>query len=288
VASVNGQKVTAAQALKLLQAMPAADLQRLQQNGGGLPNALTQIFMMQHLADVAAQQHLDQQEAVKSQLDFLRQNVLAQAYIAKVGDATNPTPADLRSYYDQHPQEFQEVKLSAIVVNFTPAGAPAQPGQSGAAKTDAEAKAKADDLVKKIRAGSNFADLAKTDSDYKASADKGGQMGTYSPEKLPKEIGTAVMKLKDGEITDPIREASGYYILKLDGTSKKTFEQAQNDIVAQLKNAEVRKVLDQTNQQYQVQVQDGDFFNLPGTTGAATSPSLARPNPGQPKTTATK
>ena len=141
--------------------------------------------------------------------------------------------------------------------------------------------------MKKLRGGANFADLAKSDSDHKASADKGGQLGTYAPDKLPKEISDPLFKLKAGEITDPIRESSGFYILKLESLDKKTFEQAQGDIVTQLKSQEVRKVIDQTNAQYQVQVQDTDFFGLPGTTSPNT-PSLNRPSPGQPKAPAGK
>ncbi|MFZ0594034.1 MAG: hypothetical protein WAM39_26490, partial [Bryobacteraceae bacterium] len=81
VATVNGQKVTAQQALKLLQAMPQAELQRFQQAGGGLPTALQQIFLMQHLSDLALQQHLDQQEPWKTELQFTQANTLAQAYV---------------------------------------------------------------------------------------------------------------------------------------------------------------------------------------------------------------
>ncbi len=282
IATVNGQKITAGQALKLLQAMPQGEMQRIQQGGGGLPTILQQIMLMQHLSDLAAQKHLDQQEPVKSQLEFYRENMLAQAYIGQISNTANPSAQTAKTYYDQHPQQFQEAKLSAIIVNFTPAGAPPPPNTPGA-RTEAQAKAKADELVKKLRGGANFADVAKTDSDHKASADKGGQLGSYSPDKLPKEISEPVFKLKPGEVTDPVREASGFYILKLDSLDKKTFEQAQGDIVTQLKNDEVRKFLDQQNQQYQVQVQDPNFFNLPGTTSSST-PSLARPNaPGQPK-----
>lgn len=286
VATVNGQKVTAEQALKLLQAVPQNELQQIQQKGGGLPSALQQIFLMQHLSTLAAQQHLEQQEPLKTQIEFNKENILAQAYINQISEKANPSAQDVKSFYDQHPQDFQEAKLSAIIVNFTPNGAKAAPNTPGA-RSEEQAKAKADDLVKKLRGGANFADLAKSDSDHKASADKGGQLGTYAPDKLPKEISDPLFKLKAGEITDPIRESSGFYILKLESLDKKTFEQAQGDIVTQLKSQEVRKVIDQTNAQYQVQVQDTDFFGLPGTTSPNT-PSLNRPSPGQPKAPAGK
>lgn len=281
VAQVNGQNVTAGQALKMLQAMPSAELQRFQQGGGGLSTALQQLFMMQHLAQIAAEQHLDQKDPWKSQLAFYRDNMLAQAYVSQITNSANPSSQDVKNYFDQHPQEFQGAKLSAIIINFTPAGGAPAPNTPGA-KTEAQAKAKADAAVKKLRGGANFADVVKTDSDHKASADKGGELGTFSPDKLPKEISEPVFKLKPGEITDPIREANGFYILKLDSLGKKTFEQAQADIVNTLKQDRVRKVLDQTNQQYQVQVKDAAFFNLPGAT-SSTTPSLAHPTPGQPK-----
>jgi parvulin-like peptidyl-prolyl isomerase len=287
VATVNGQKVTAEQALKLLQAVPANELNQIRQRGGGLPAALQQIFLMQHLSSLAAQQHMDQQEPLKTQIEFSKENILAQAYVNDLGRKANPSADEVKAFYDQHPQDFQEAKLSAIIVNFTPTGAPAAPNAQGA-RTEAQAKEKADGLVKKLRGGANFADLAKSDSDHKASADKGGELGTFAPDKLPKEISEPVSKLKAGEITDPIRESSAYYILKLESSNKKTFEQAQGDIVSQLKNQQVQKAIDQANAQYQVQVQDTEFFELPGTTKPNT-PSLSHPSsPGQPKAPAAK
>jgi hypothetical protein len=54
--------------------------------------------------------------------------------------------------------------------------------------------------------------------------------------------------------------------------------------VAVLKNNEVKKTLDQASQQYRVQVQDSDFFDLSSNAApAAASPSLERRSPGQPK-----
>jgi hypothetical protein len=283
VATANGQKVTAAQAVQLLQAIPPTEMQQIQRGGGGLSAALQQVLLMKHLSELATQQHLDQQDAFKSQLEFYRENMLAQAYVAQASSAATPSAQDIKNYYDQHSQQFQEAKISAIIVNFTPTGATPAPNTPGS-RTEAQAKAKADDLVKKIRGGAQFAEVAKTDSDHKASADKGGQLGSYAPDKLPKEISDPVFKLKAGEVTDPVREASGYYILKLDSLDKKTFEQAQNDIVAQLKNDQVRKIIDQ----YQVQVQDSDFFSVPGQTGANT-PSLNRSSaPGQPRVAASQ
>ena len=281
VATVNGQKVTAAQALKYLQAMPANDLQRFQQGGGGLSTALQQIFMMQHLSELATQQHLDQQDPLKQQLEFSREQLLAQAYLTQVSNSTNPTAEATKSYYDAHSQNFQEAKLSAIIVSFTPTGAAPAPNTPGA-RTEEAARAKSDEIVKKLRGGANFADVAKTDSDHKPSADKGGELGSFSPDRLPKEISDPVFKLKVGEIADPIREPSGFYIIKLDGVNKKTFEQSQSDIIAQLKNEQVRKLLDQQNQQFQIQVEDREFFNI-GTPTSSTTPAPSHPAPGQPK-----
>jgi peptidyl-prolyl cis-trans isomerase C len=280
VATIDGKPVTAQKAFKALQAMPPDQMKRFQQGQGGLQTALQQIYLMQHFADLAVQQHLDQQDPWKTQLDFYRENILAQAYITGLSNSTNPSSTDLKTYYDAHQPDFQEAKLSAIFVGFNPPGTPAAAGAT--VRTEQDAKAKADDLVKKLRAGGNFAELAKSDSDNKQSAEKGGELGTFTADKLPKEISQAVFKLKPGEITDPIRETTGFYILKVDSLNKKSFEQASGEIISTLKNEQLRKVMENTNKQYEVQVQDPTFFNLSESNGAKT-PSLERPAPGQPK-----
>ena len=276
VATINGQKVTAAEAQKVLATLPPQDLQRFKQQGMGLSGALQQLFMMRHFSELATQNHLDQQEPWKTQLQMTRDNLLAEAYITYLGNSSGIKTADIQSYYDSHQSEFEEARLSAILVSFSPAGAPVKEGTQ--TRTEQQAQEKAADLVKKLRAGADFATLARTESDNKPSAEKGGQLGSFTADKLPKNISEKVFVLKQGDITDPIREQNGFYILKIDSLTKKTFAEAQADIITRLKNENTRKIVGATFDQYKIQVQDHDFFD-----DAPATPSLQQPGQLAPK-----
>lgn len=86
-----------------------------------------------------------------------------------------------------------------------------------------KAKTKAEGLVKKLRKGADFAEIAVANSEGR-NALKGGDLGWRSDAELPSLFTDVVPNLKKGEISDPIRSSSGFHIIKITdkrgGTSK--------------------------------------------------------------------
>jgi peptidyl-prolyl cis-trans isomerase SurA len=78
----------------------------------------------------------------------------------------------------------------------------------------AAAKAKADDLEAKLKAGGDFSQLARSSSDGQTAA-QGGDLGTYKRGQLAKVLEDATFSLKAGDYTEPIRTKQGYVILKV-------------------------------------------------------------------------
>jgi len=77
-----------------------------------------------------------------------------------------------------------------------------------------KAKKKAEDLVKSLRNGANFEQTAIANSDGR-NALKGGDLGWRKEAELPSLFADIVPNLKKGSVSDPIRSASGYHIIKL-------------------------------------------------------------------------
>ncbi|MEQ1528725.1 MAG: peptidylprolyl isomerase [Methylococcales bacterium] len=87
--------------------------------------------------------------------------------------------------------------------------------KEAAASADIQkAKAKADALVEKLRAGQDFSQTAISNSDD-ANALKGGDLGWRTINDVPTLFTEAVGKLRQGELSDPIRSASGFHIIKI-------------------------------------------------------------------------
>ena len=79
-----------------------------------------------------------------------------------------------------------------------------------------EAKEKINSILKKVKAGEDFAQLAKRFSEDDASKDKGGQLGDLHPDSTLPEIGEEMVKLKEGGTSGIIKSQFGFHILKLD------------------------------------------------------------------------
>ena len=272
VASINGKQLTAKQVADLLKMVPE-DQRKSVPNLQGL---VQQLYMVTDLAQKASAQKLDQQPVTKQRLEWSRNTVLAQAYVENETKNNGVPPADAKQYYDSHTSEFDRAKVSGIVILFNAPGTPASAG--GVKRTEEEAKAKADDIEKKIKAGTDIATLARTESDDPQSAARGGELGQLSAAtpNVPADMKEVLFnKLQPGQVSEPVKGPNAYYILKLDSRSKEAFEQARPAIEQQLRSDKDRATQQKVVDQYKLQVTDESFFG--GTTSTAKVPSLANP-----------
>lgn len=104
--------------------------------------------------------------------------------------------------------EKDQAKLAELYKTY-----PIQLGASHILVTD-EAKAK--DLLKKIKAGEDFAKLAKENSIDTGSAKNGGSLGLFPRGVMVPEFETAAFNLKIGEVSEIVQSKFGYHIIKVD------------------------------------------------------------------------
>ena len=116
--------------------------------------------------------------------------------------------AEIQAYYNAHLADYktdEEVKTRHILVSVA-AGADAA--------TDAAAKAKAQDALKQLQAGGNFADLAKKFSDDPGSKDQGGELPMMPTSGLDPAYAKAAMALSPGQTSSLVRSQFGYHIIQ--------------------------------------------------------------------------
>jgi peptidyl-prolyl cis-trans isomerase D len=100
------------------------------------------------------------------------------------------------------------------------------------------ARAKAQDVEKQLRAGGNFADLAKKYSDDPGSKDKGGEIGWVTPQSayVPEFI-KGSLALNPGEISAPVQSSFGFHIIQAEekkAAGVKPFSEVKDQIAQQL------------------------------------------------------
>ena len=176
--------------------------------------------VIRRLDEIRKQNHMDTMEDLEKAArqqgvsfeDFkagIRDTVITQQVVRdEVGRRLQITQSQEQAYYDAHKQEFaqpEQIKLSEILI---PTAADAD--DAGVA----QAKAKADDIEAKLKAGGNFDALAKANSGG-PTADKGGDLGLYKRGALAKVLEDQTFGLKAGEWTEPIRTRQGFVILKV-------------------------------------------------------------------------
>jgi peptidyl-prolyl cis-trans isomerase SurA len=98
-----------------------------------------------------------------------------------------------------------EMNISQIMVRIPENASPEQ---------IAARKARADEVMRQLRTGADFAKIAVTYSDA-SDALKGGEIGWRNPERLPPVFAEALLKLKPGQSTPVIKSSTGFHILKL-------------------------------------------------------------------------
>jgi peptidyl-prolyl cis-trans isomerase D len=123
------------------------------------------------------------------------------------GGAPKVSDAEVQAYYNAHKAEYEVPEQSRsrhILIKY--------PG--GAAKSDAEAKAKAEDILKQIQGGANFADEAKKYSED-SSKDQGGELGFARRGTMVPEFDNDIFTAKVGDVK-LIHTQFGYHIVQVE------------------------------------------------------------------------
>src|SRR5258706_6110063 len=176
----------------------------------------------------------------------MRNQIITQKVIGEeVGQHLSITKEEQQQFYEEHKNEMEQpesIRLSEILVApkkpAAEAPAAAKPAQNAApdatttatdnpkspeaeaakqaeeAASLAAAEAKANDLLKEIRSGASFEDVAKKSSDGPSAA-QGGDLGVFKRGALAKELEDKTFAMKACEVTDVIRTKQGYVILKV-------------------------------------------------------------------------
>jgi peptidyl-prolyl cis-trans isomerase C len=207
VATVNGTPISREafdDYLKgLLRGKPATDVTPEEKN-----QVLDQMINMQLIAAQAEKDGLDKDPDVATRLALLRTQIMADAAAQKYVKSNEPSDQELHAAYDAATDKT-EYHASHILV---------------------PTKEKAEQLIKKIKGGAKFEDVAKAESTDNSKAN-GGDLGWFTLARMVKPFGDAVKTLKKDEITqEPVQTQYGWHIIKLQDTRDAPFDQMKTQL----------------------------------------------------------
>src|ERR1700741_1871784 len=142
----------------------------------------------------AIDQGLDKKPEVRLQMMLQHARVLAQKYaVDKLQEKMKATDAEVNAYLTSHPE----------------------------LDTDKKNREKAEEVLKRARAGEDFGKLAQEFS-TDGSKDKGGDLGWFGHGDMIPEFEQAAYALKPGQISDVVQSKFGFHIIKLEERKTET------------------------------------------------------------------
>jgi peptidyl-prolyl cis-trans isomerase C len=222
VATIDGTPITRLEyeiyLKSLLQGRPTTELTAEQR-----AQVLDEMINMQLLAQQGAKDAVDKDPDIAGRLDVVRMRVMADAESQKYLKDKEPTDAELHTEYDSAIAAMDKTEYHARHILVA-------------------SKDQADQIIKKIKGGAKFEDVAKAQSTDGSKAN-GGDLGWFTLTRMAKPFGDAVKNLKKGEMTsEPVQTQFGWHVIKLEDT-RETAPPAFEQVKPQVTNGVIQKKL---------------------------------------------
>jgi peptidyl-prolyl cis-trans isomerase D len=162
----------------------------------------------------------------------------------KVQGGVQLTRDDLQAYYNQHRDQYrvpEQIKVSHIWIKMPLPGPDGKIDDKGVV----EAQRRAEDLLKQLKNGAKFEDVAKKSSEDTGSANVGGSLGWIGKSQMGAEFEKAASALPKGKISDVVKTLDGFHIIRVDDKQDahmKTLDEVKGEIEPILKEQKTQVI----------------------------------------------
>ncbi|SIS54115.1 peptidylprolyl isomerase [Insolitispirillum peregrinum] len=219
-----------AQQMPQIQAMPLESI---------FANLVDQAVSQRLLLSAAKKANVADDAEFKKQLDQVRDSLMQRAFLTREVEK-RLTDDKLRTAYDDllknNPPE-DEVHARHILVDN---------------------EKKANELIKKLKKGASFEDLAKSDSKDDGSGKRGGDLGYFSKSAMVPEFAEAAFAMKPGDVSDkPVKTQFGWHIIKVEDRRKSTppaFEEVKEQLRGQMADGVIDEIVGELRKNAKVEI----------------------------------
>jgi peptidyl-prolyl cis-trans isomerase D len=162
---------------------------------------------------------------------------------------------EIQQYYAAHEADFaspEQVRARHILLKVAPDTSP---------DLKAEVRKKAEEILARARAGEDFATLAKEYSEDTASAQNGGDLGTFPRGRMVQSFEDAAFALEPGQISDVVESPFGFHIIKVEGKDEphtQPLDAVRGEIASTLKHQKAREAAQMAAAADQAKVAGGE------------------------------
>jgi len=221
------------------------------------PAALDHVINATIVKVAAANAGLSDNPEVVEALNAAKEEILANVYLKnKIEEQVSEE--DVRQAYADYVESFPAAE-EALVAHIL---------------VDSETKAKA--LIKDLKAGANFADLAAKNSLDPGSKDNGGKVGYFTKADVVPEFGQAAFAQEIGIISaEPVKTEYGYHVIKVENRRLREplpYEEVKESLRVQLNQQAAQKILRELREDASIEV-----FDINGNPVSAAGSSKEQP-----------
>jgi len=209
---------------------------------------LDQYLEREALAAVIEEEPLLDKDLIQAELNEFRKQMLISRYFEKYlrGKVTDQA---IQNHYNIHAEEYEDRKVHAAHILI----------RTNRTMTEPERKAKlttAQEAYSKIKAGEDFAEVAKAYSEDKVSSKKGGDLGWMKEGSIDPRFSETLFSLEPGTVSEPFETPFGFHVVKvIEGPQvvKRPFDAVKGDIRYQLRNEAKKAELDRLMSQAEIE-----------------------------------
>ncbi len=236
VATVNGKAIDSEMLNVFVQAVsqtPGAEVSAEQKK-----QMLEQLINMTLAAQAAEKEGLENDAAVKARMQLLRTQLLAEAATEKYMKAHPVSESETKAEYDTQVANMpKEYKARHILV---------------------DSKEKADEIIKQLAAGGDFAKIASKESKDAGSGKNGGDLGWFSAQSMVKPFADAVAAMQKGQTTpQPVQSEFGWHVINLEdirSPAAPAFEDVKQQVEVLSQRKKLQAYLDELRKTAKIQI----------------------------------
>lgn len=193
----------------------------------------------------------------------------------KFAGQTQVSDAEVKAYYDEHAAEYEqpeEVHARHILFRLAPDPTPDE---------KAKVRARAEEVLAKLKEGADFATLAKQYSED-SSAAQGGDLGSFGRGKMVPPFEAAAFAMAPGQISDLVESEFGFHIIKVEGkvpARTQALAEVRPQIVAKVTQEKARELASDRADTARIKVVGGTTLATVAEAdglGVATPPPFAQ------------
>lgn len=259
VVTINGKEYTRSQIETLVRSIGGTVPKQFASDRRGFVETLG---LTMRLEEEARKMGLDKRNPYAAQLAYNTMIFLAQSALNEKNKEVRIMPDQQKTFYEQNQRKYSSAKVKVLYLAYATSAMPAPV----ALRTEADAKALTAKIQAELKGGADFVAMVRKYSDDLDSKAKDGEFPPIKPgdTSLPRDIRDMIFGLKPGQVSEPVRQANGYYLFRLESLDVPPYEEVRDQIYMDLQKEALDRWMEAVRGSVNIDYKDETFFPAPG------------------------